>query len=47
MLDASFVYQCSLVTLGLDGTIVELEAIKASRTIIPKDNQKKNTVVYL
>jgi len=31
-------YQCSIVTLGPGGTIVELQAIKISRTIIPNKN---------
>jgi len=34
------------VTLHLGGTIVELHAVKVSRTIIP-NKKKKNAAVYL
>jgi len=38
-------YQCFVVTLGLDGTVVKLRAVKVSRTVIglpTAKNKKKN-----
>ena len=38
-------YQCSIVTLGLDGTIAELQAVEIHRTVIPS-NKKTNYYYY-
>jgi len=34
-------YQCFVVTLGLDGTVVKLRAVKVSRTVIGLPTAKK------
>jgi len=37
-------YYCSVVTLGLGETVVELYVIKVSKTIIPKKEQEHYTI---
>jgi len=42
-------YSCSITTSGLSGSVVELQAVEVSRTIIAKTkkNREKNVAMYL
>ena len=35
-------YQCSAATLGLGGTVIQLQAVEIRRTVIPPKKQEKD-----